>query len=423
METRLQLAPFVDATLDLALATIAMPEEDPAPLVLRVRESSNRAIQALPSLAGVLEGAVSPAQASVLCRRLARHARTIMASLLPKGTVIAGAKPASGGYEPYTTIPASALEEPDPSRLWLVENLWQRSGTGIVGGSAKGAKTWLCLDLALSIASNTPALDRFAVHRPGGVLFVSAEGGQAYLKGRLNALCAHRGLKLDSLPHRLDMISTAIRIDTPEGLGRLEATIEAVRPVLLVLDPIVRLHRIDENSASSVSALLSSLTELQQRHDLAILVAHHSTKQGARRSDPSGQDFRGSSDFYAWGDSNIFVRKKDGRFSIAAEHRAAPSSDKWTLEATTDEHPRLRIVDDEIEDSSSPASQPDKIRLKSEILKLVTEGAKASADLRKTIKGSNGRIGEAVRELEAEGRIVKAGRRWAATNGTSSHLS
>ena len=72
-----------------------------------------------------------------------------MAALLPKGTVIAGAKPAGGGYEPYTTTPASALEEPDPSRLWLVENLWQRSGTGIAGGSAKGAKTWLCLDLAL----------------------------------------------------------------------------------------------------------------------------------------------------------------------------------------------------------------------------------------------------------------------------------
>jgi hypothetical protein len=312
-EARLRLAPFLDAALDLALATTAMPEEDPAPLVARIRTSSDLAIQALPSLARFLEAVVPPAKASDLRRSLARHARTILPALLPTGTATsADSKPTGGGYEAYTTTPASALEEPDPSRLWLIEHLWQRSGTGIIGGTAKGAKTWLCLDLALSVAANTPMLDRFAIHRPGGVLFVSGEGGQAYLKQRLNSLCAHRGLKLDALPHRLDIISTAIRIDTPDGLGRLVATIEAFRPVLLVLDPLVRLHRIDENSASSVSALLSSLTEIQQRHDLAILVAHHSTKRGSQKSDMGGQDFRGSSDFHAWGDSNIFVKRRMG---------------------------------------------------------------------------------------------------------------
>jgi hypothetical protein len=418
----LHLAPFLDATLDLALATIANPVEDLTPHVARVRAAADLATRALPTLAAVLNEPVSLARADHLCRSLVRHAKTISLAYLAKPVVsVTNSETPDGGYQPYTTTPASALEEPDPSRLWLVEHLWQRSGTGIVGGTAKGAKTWLCLDLALSIASNTPMLDRFAIHRPGGVLFVSAEGGQAYLKQRLNSLCAHRGLKLDALPHRLDIISTAIRIDTPEGLGRLVATIEAVRPVLLVLDPLVRLHRIDENSASSVSGLLSSLTELQQRHDLAIVVAHHSTKQGARRSDMGGQDFRGSSDFHAWGDSNIFVRKKDGRFIIAAEHRAAPSSEKWTLEATTDDNPRLRVVDDDGEEPASRERLSDDNRIKNEALGLVRAGDKASADLRKAITGSNERIGAAVRELEAEGLIVKKGRRWTATNGAALH--
>jgi hypothetical protein len=77
----------------------------------------------------------------------------------------------------------------------------------------------------------------------------------------------------------------------------------------------VRLHRLDENSASSVSGLLSNLTELQQDHDLAIILVHHTTKH--RGKNPSGQDFRGSSDFYAWGGSNIVTQKggKEGSSS------------------------------------------------------------------------------------------------------------
>jgi hypothetical protein len=120
--------------------------------------------------------------------------------------------------EPYVTTPAAQLEEPDPTRLWMIEHLWQRSGTGIIGGPPKSGKTWLALDIAMSVASATSALDTFKVHRAGNVIYVCAEGGEAYVKQRLTTLCVHRGLNLDSLPHRLDIIPRAIRIDTPDGL-------------------------------------------------------------------------------------------------------------------------------------------------------------------------------------------------------------
>ncbi|MBK8999599.1 MAG: AAA family ATPase [Myxococcales bacterium] len=48
---------------------------------------------------------------------------------------------------------------------------------------------------------------------------------------------------------------------------RLHKTLAALRPRLLVLDPFVRLHRIDENSAAEVSAVLAFLREVQRaRH-------------------------------------------------------------------------------------------------------------------------------------------------------------
>jgi AAA domain len=52
----------------------------------------------------------------------------------------------------------------------------------------------------------------------------------------------------------------------------------AVKPTSLILDPFVRLHRIDENSSAEVAPLLAYLRELQRRHVLAVLLVHHAKK-------------------------------------------------------------------------------------------------------------------------------------------------
>ncbi|MEO8179583.1 MAG: AAA family ATPase [Deltaproteobacteria bacterium] len=423
--TKTALAPFLESALELASASFTAPREDMTPLIQRAQVAFEAAIQVMPTIKDYLDSVPPTAKAAkTLQVGLVREAVKITRAFSSTAIKPIGTPTSPDDYEPYAVTPAAQLEEPDPSRLWLIEHLWQRSGTGILGGSAKGAKTWLCLDLALSVASGTPALDNFAVHRPGGVLFVSAEGGQAYLRERLNAMCAHRGLNLDSLPHPLDIIPTAIRIDTPDGLGRLRATIKASRPVLLVLDPLVRMHRIDENSASCVSALLSNLTELQQAYDLAILVAHHSTKHGSRKGQMSGQDFRGSSDLYAWGDSNVFLGKKDKKFVLAAEHRAAPATEKWTMVATADEHPRLEIVEGDSEDAPGQSREEDDQRIDTDITELIRrEGAKSKTELRTRIKGSNARIGMRVDHLAALGTITQVKGLWglATTNGKARH--
>jgi hypothetical protein len=39
----------------------------------------------------------------------------------------------------------------------------------------------------------------------------------------------------------------------------------------------------------------------------------------------AGQALRGSSEFHAWGDSNLYLRRQGEDLSLAIEHRAAPS--------------------------------------------------------------------------------------------------
>ncbi|MBM4345172.1 MAG: AAA family ATPase [Deltaproteobacteria bacterium] len=92
-----------------------------------------------------------------------------------------------------------------------------------------------------------------------------------------------------------------LRLDPQTDQRRLAQAVQRYRPRLLLLDPLVRLHRLDENSASEISGLLGYLRHLQRWGNVAVVLVHHASKK--LRAQP-GQGLRGSSDLHAFGDSN-----------------------------------------------------------------------------------------------------------------------
>ena len=58
-------------------------------------------------------------------------------------------------------VPASALESETAQKPWLIEQLWLREAVGIVGGPPKLLKTWLALEMAVSVALRSPCLGAF----------------------------------------------------------------------------------------------------------------------------------------------------------------------------------------------------------------------------------------------------------------------
>jgi hypothetical protein len=118
-------------------------------------------------------------------------------------------------------------------------------------------------------------------------------------------------------------------LDTATDRLRLSQTVQEQHPVLLVLDPLIRLHRVDENDATQIAALLSYLRELQRKFQLAVMVVHHARKDS--QSSRPGQALRGSSELHGWGDSNLYLRRKGSQLTLSTEHRAAPSRDHIPL--------------------------------------------------------------------------------------------
>ena len=99
-----------------------------------------------------------------------------------------------------------------------------------------------------------------------------------------------------------------------------QETVERVGPRLVVLDPLVRLHGVDENTVVGVAPILGFLRDIQRRFATAVLLVHHARKSAATRP---GQALRGSSELHAWGDSNLYLRRRDRQILMTVEHRAA----------------------------------------------------------------------------------------------------
>ena len=221
---------------------------------------------------------------------------------------------------------------------WLIEPIWAHQAVGVIGGAPKCCKTYLALEMALAVASGTPCLGRFTVKDPGPVLLFAAEDAPRQVRARLLDLARARGVDFDALPVFL-ILAEQLRLDSQNDQARLADAIGKHHPRLLILDPFVRLHRLDENSAMEVSALLADLRALQRQFGLAVLLVHH-TRKGS--GPVAGQALRGSSDLHAWGDSNIYLKKTQDHIRMTVEHRAARAPEPIAL-TLVGEHAHLRI--------------------------------------------------------------------------------
>ena len=307
-------------------------------------------------------------------------------------------------------VRAADLDEPDHAGRWLVETLWPRTGVGIIGGAPKCGKSWLGLDLAVSVASGTPCLDTYPVAEAGGVLVYMAEDAASVVKERLAGICRHRSLDLALLPIGV-ITAPSVRLDLPGDQSRLQETVRHHAPRLLLLDPFVRLHRVNENQAGDVSAVLGYLRELQRAHNLALAVVHHARKNSASTG---GQNLRGSGDFFAWVDTALSLRRQRQQLLLSAEHRAARAPEPIALALVgTERDMHLAIVPVEHRvDHHAQAATTDLDDAVLSALERAGERGLLRHALRLTVRVRNQTLSEALMRLAASGRIARHGDTW-----------
>lgn len=300
---------------------------------------------------------------------------------------------------------AAQLEAWPATRRFLLDELWGEQAVGIVGGEPKCCKSFLALELAVAVASGQPALRRFAVAEPGPVLLYAAEDALHVVRERLVGICAAAGIELDALA--LHVITAAsLRLDHEPDRDALRETVARLRPRLLVLDPFVRLHRVNENAADEVAPLLAYLRELQRTHGCAVLLVHHARKGGHARA---GQALRGSSELHAWGDSNLYLRRNGERLMMTIEHRAAASAGplELCLRAGPGAALALALVDATVDAPEVRAPRPSE-----RVLEVLddAEGPLTRREIRDACRMRSTSVGDALVELVAEGLAIETER-------------
>ena len=302
------------------------------------------------------------------------------------------------------TTRADQLARPETSATeWLIEGLWSTEAVGIIGGEPKCGKSFLALDLAVAVASSTPCLRHFPTRQSGAVLLYAAEDAWHIVRERLVGIACAAGVNFESLAIYVITVPT-LRLDRREHQQALAATVGQLQPKLLVLDPLVRLHSIDENVAAEVAPLLAYLRTLQRCHHTAVALVHHARKGAAHER--GGQALRGSSDLHAWGDSNLYLRRHGQNLQLSSEHRAAPGLDRLPL-ALKINPPALAL---EVITSPPPVAETGRPSALDRIEQLLGQATTALSQrqLREQARMRTCHVVDALAKLTESGRVIRS---------------
>lgn len=210
----------------------------------------------------------------------------------------------------------------------VVHGLIFRGSLAFVYGDAAAGKTFLALDLVLSVARGVPWRDLPTA--PGRVLYVVAEG-VAGVRRRLNAYATHHGLTLDTDLEAADFIAATPDLSSDahaDGLIRLIQQLGCVR--VLVIDTLAASTAgADENSGQDMGAVLARLTRIQNETGACVLVIHHAGKDAARGA-------RGWSGLRGAADTMLEVsRRADCRIARVAKQKDGEDGQSYAFELVT----------------------------------------------------------------------------------------
>lgn len=164
---------------------------------------------------------------------------------------------------------------------WAVPDLVPE-GLSLLAGKPKCGKSWLVLDLALSIASGAHALGNIKCDQ-GPVLYLALEDTLRRLQGRMRAV-----LQGKPAPHDV-AITTEWKRSDEGGLSDLQSWLsDHPRARLVVIDTLQKIRSSRKRDAGIYEddyKVIGDLKKIADEFTVPILVVHHLNKDGGQ-SDP-----------------------------------------------------------------------------------------------------------------------------------------
>src|SRR4029453_17854164 len=163
-----------------------------------------------------------------------------------------------------------SADSPPP---YLVQDILPSSALGVLAGAPRSAKTFLSLDVSLSVASGLDWLGRYRVEQ-GTVVYVAAEGGRG-LGLRVEAWKGFHEVQGTAGVYFLRQpVHLHIRGEPKRLIEAIEAPLPAF-PILGVIDTLSRCFLGGaKNSAREMGLLVAGMDAIGEK-GAAVLALHH----------------------------------------------------------------------------------------------------------------------------------------------------
>lgn len=212
----------------------------------------------------------------------------------------------------YKLIPAGTLlSTQPPAREWVIQGFLPSKIVSAVIAAGGTGKSFLAMHIAISVASGTSLLGKFAVKAPRKVVFISGEDDATELQRRLHkaakGLSAEARININENLHFIDLADSVELFTEKNVKGEVSETevpsrlCEQIQSIigdqigLVIIDPIARFRGGEENLAVDTTRFVQSLQTIRDRLNTCVLTLHHVNKIAGQAG--SQNNSRGSSAF------------------------------------------------------------------------------------------------------------------------------
>lgn len=250
---------------------------------------------------------------------------------------------------------SDVTSKPLPRPRWLVHEIWTKGGCGFISGAPKSYKSWMALDLAISVSTGTPFLGVDDYHTSEApVLYLQEEDDLLLVMSRTATILESKAparhwegqLNVEhttpdnARSSRLSVVWTPPTAPLPLGMHVQTGFIASDPGWQAWLSDVVREHGfqlvvidtlgttagdIDTDRAGELmNKMLKPLKTIAHTEGCAIAVVHHNRKES--NGNRAGQSMLGSVALHAWVDCAIYARSRE-KESVKIEREAKLAQD------------------------------------------------------------------------------------------------
>lgn len=147
----------------------------------------------------------------------------------------------------------------------------------IIGGESSTGKTTLALEFSVKLVKGSPIFG-LSTLKCSNVVMLQQETNLAEIKFRMGRITAGLGISKSKLLRRIffsEPRHSSFDLGQEGDVTRIISLLQATKAEVLIIDPLICFHSVDENNNVSMRHILNQITRIIRETDAAAIMVHH----------------------------------------------------------------------------------------------------------------------------------------------------